>query len=61
MTYSVAVFDTVEALLVSQKPPKQDKALLGMDDYVIMLSMDCALAMDDVRTRLKDRMKLARG
>jgi hypothetical protein len=60
MGYSEAVFDTVADLLVSQEQPKQSCKVHGMDDYVIALSIDSGLAMEDVRIRLNERMAVAR-
>lgn len=60
MGYSEVMFDTVASLLVSSEQPKQSGILRGLDDYVIALSVDSAMPMDEVRVRLKERMQLVR-
>lgn len=60
MGYSEAMFDTVASLLVSPEQPKRMDNLREFDDFVIALSMDSGLPIDDVRRRLEQRMNSAR-
>lgn len=61
MRYSETMFDTIASLLVSPEQPAQSSTLRTLDDFVIALSVDSGLPMNEVQARLEERMKLARG
>jgi hypothetical protein len=58
MPYDERTFDAIADLLVSLEQPTQQSILRGFDDYVIALSLDSGLPLDDARVRLKERMSV---